>query len=147
MKDLIAMLEAQNLEVCSNANYIGLGWVVGKDTEDSVIPHEDGTKFDQCLHHSSSHKKIYERLVVRRHPNLKGTDYSSLPRYRVYYNTEEQQVCVIGWAGILQLPKLRRHIVEQYKLVSPKFHTEDHYNEGNTGPDPMLAIKALRDWR
>lgn len=146
-KELIKTLEAQNLVVCSNANYIGLGWVIGADTEDSIIPHEDGTKFGASLHHQSNHQKMYERMVVRRHPELRGTDYSSLPRYRVYFDTEERRACVIGWAGLLQLPKLRSHIVQLYKLKNPLFYTEDHYNVGNTGPDPLLVVRALRDWR
>jgi hypothetical protein len=147
MHNLIKMLEAQNLVVCSNSNYVGLGWVIGTDTEDSIVPHEDGTRFGDQAHHQSSHQKMYERMVVRKHPDLKGTDYSSSPRYRVYYDTKNRQSYVIGWTGLLQLPKLRKHITDLYKLENPKFYTEDHYNVGNTGPDPMRVIQALRDWK
>lgn len=40
-KELVKTLEAQNLVVCSNANYIGLGWVTGADTEDSILEVSD----------------------------------------------------------------------------------------------------------
>lgn len=142
-----AIFESYN-EEASASNYIGLGWVYNHITVDSILPREDGKKFENSMQHSSNHERMFERSVVRLYPELKGLDYTSLPRYRVYWDEESRQSKVIGWEGILKLESLRSHIIHVYKLSSnTQFYTDSHYNGTQWGPEVGHALAVQKAWK
>ena len=140
-------LESQLLESVSTEGYIGIGWIHKGKLLGLIETIEDGIKYETTIHPHSNHQKRFQLDVLRKYQELGKIHYTSLPRFRVSYNTEDNTYYILGTPLLLKNKKFQEILIQEYHLENKhvKFDnldSEDHYN-GDNGPTCDIISNEL----
>lgn len=136
--DFKNFLEDQLIESVSSDGYIGIGWVYKGKVLGLVETLEDGITFNDTIHPHTNRQNCFTIDILKEFPELGKIHYTSLPRYRVSYNSKNNTYYVLGTPLLIKNTKFQKALIDEYHLHNKnvKFDnldSEDHYS-GDNGP-------------